>query len=220
MTFSQLIFDLDGTLTDPLPGMVASINHALESCGFAPRHAGTLAQYVGPPLEGTFSILADTSDDELITQLIVHYRERYLDTGFAQNAVYDGITELLDSLTDAGHVLGVCTSKPATTAVKILELFGLSSYFQFVSGGDVGIIKSQQLNQLLSAGTIDTSALMIGDRSVDISAAKSNRLRSAAVSWGYGSEQELGDASPDLFLSRPSSLLGYLTGQPGIGTAT
>lgn len=207
MGISTFIFDLDGTLTDPLPGMANSINYALEVHGFSPRTVQELAQYVGPPLEGALSELCGSVDDAIITKLVVSYRECYLDTGFAQNSVYDGIHSMLSELQKNGIQMGVCTSKPASTASKILSLFELDSFFDFVSGGDVGVRKSQQLGQLLETNLIDKFALMIGDRSVDISAAKSNQLCSAGVAWGYGSERELLQAAPEFQLELPADIV-------------
>ena len=207
MKISTFIFDLDGTLTDPLSGMANSINYALEVHGFRTRDEQELAQFVGPPLEGTLAILCGSDDDSLIARLVKSYRERYLDTGYAQNTVYDGIRTTLSTLQQNDIRMGVCTSKPATTARKILELFELNVFFEFISGGDIGVKKSQQLEQLLRADKIDRHALMIGDRSVDITAAKSNELRSASVAWGYGSSEELQQAASEFHFSSPRDIL-------------
>lgn len=207
MPISQYIFDLDGTLTDPLDGMVNSINHALQKHGFTPRIAAEIAGYVGPPLEGTLAELTDNDDPAHIASLVESYRECYVSEGFAQNTVYPGILALLMGLRTRGVTLGVCTSKPEKTARKILQHFSLESYFDFVSGGDVGVKKSQQLKKLLTEQTIHDQALMIGDREIDINAAKSNGLRSAAVEWGYGSLDELTRAAPDHRFKDPAEIL-------------
>ena len=103
----------------------------------------------------------------------------------------------------ASH-LGICTTKPADTAQKILEMFDLDQLFEFVSGGGIGIEKYQQLEQLLHDGTISQNSLMIGDRFIDIRAAQRNQLRSAAVLWGYGSRTELESEEPSYLLQSPS----------------
>jgi phosphoglycolate phosphatase len=102
--------------------------------------------------------------------------------------------------------LGICTTKPADTAQKILEMFDLDQLFEFVSGGVIGIEKHQQLERLLHDGTISRSSLMIGDRFIDIRAARHNQLRSAAVLWGYGSRAELEREEPSYLLQSPSQI--------------
>ncbi len=207
MAISHFIFDLDGTLSDPLQGMAASLNHALQSHGFESRAHEELATFVGPPLEGAITALTGNDDPDHIASMVASYRELYVAEGYAQNAVYPGIREMLDALRHEGFALGVCTSKPEKTARKILRHFSLESSFEFVSGGDVGVKKSQQLEKLLREQLIDRHALMIGDRDVDIVAAKSNQLRSAAVEWGYGSGEELAQAAPDFRFAQPVDVL-------------
>jgi len=204
---STFIFDLDGTLSDPLAGMADSINYALDCHGFEERDPAELAEYVGPPLEDALAKLTGSDDKQLMTNLVLRYRERYLDSGFAQNEVYEGIPKVLNTLEQLGKRMGVCTSKPQATASKILRLFEIDRFFSFTSGGDIGVKKSQQLETLLSDGNIDQNALMIGDRAVDISAAKSNSLRSAAAFWGYGSERELTLATPDFNFEAPQDIV-------------
>ena len=121
--------------------------------------------------------------------------------------IYPGIAEALSALDAAAVPLGLCTSKRADFAASILELFGLRDYFRFVSGGDIGIRKSDQLATLLQEGVISTSSTMIGDRSIDILAARENGLRSIAVLWGHGTREELDGAVPDVFVESPHELL-------------
>ena len=126
--------------------------------------------------------------------------------GYAENVVYDGIPEALASLTTLGVTMGVCTSKRVDFAERILSMFGLRGHFAFVSGGDIGIPKSRQLRTLLADGAIDGQAVMIGDRAVDVTAARSNSLRAVGVLWGHGTREELDGAAPDDTLEWPSEL--------------
>jgi phosphoglycolate phosphatase len=103
--------------------------------------------------------------------------------------------------------LGVCTSKRVDAAEKILDLFGLSAYFSFVSGGEIGRHKWQQLQELLANGVITQSAVMVGDRSVDITAAHRNGLQAAGVLWGHGSREELEGERPRYLFASPEELL-------------
>ncbi len=127
--------------------------------------------------------------------------------GFSENVFYDGIPEVLQQLSDRGARLGLCTSKRVDFAEQILSMFGFRGYFSFVSGGEIGLHKAEQLRQLLANGTIDERAVMIGDRAIDVHAAKSNALSSIAVLWGHGDLDELQAAGPDRILSSVSDLL-------------
>ena len=201
------IFDLDGTLSDPSVGIGRSLNHALQHFGHAPISAKDVSQYIGPPLDQIFqSRIAGVSAGHVV-ELVAKYRERYAEVGFAENVIYPGIAEALYALDAAGIPLGLCTSKRTDFAESILELFGLRDYFRFVSGGDIGIRKTDQLATLLEEGAIGASATMIGDRSIDILAARENRLKSVAVLWGHGTREELEGAVPDVFVEAPHELL-------------
>ena len=202
-----LIFDLDGTLSDPSVGIGRSLNHALEHYGHPPIPAKEVPQYIGPPLDHAFRSRLAGVTAEHIGELVAKYRERYAEIGFAENVIYPGIPEAIDALVAAGIPLGLCTSKRADFAESILELFDLRDCFRFVSGGDIGIRKSDQLATLLAQGVIGTSATMIGDRSIDVLAARENSLKSVAVLWGHGSLDELESALPDAFVESPHELL-------------
>ena len=197
---SALVFDLDGTLSDPSEGIVACVNHALKTCGYATRSHQEISAEIGPPLDVMFNKFIPGIAMPEIEKLVMHYRERFATDGFAENQMYEGISEALQSLQDSGFALGVCTSKPEPAARKILKHFDLIKYMGFVSGGDIGVRKQSQLEKLLASGTIDTQAVMIGDRGVDLSAAHNNGLRSVAVRWGFGEDAELAAEKPALTL--------------------
>ena len=206
-SFEWLLFDLDGTLSDPADGFVNCMNHALLAYNYPPRPAAELTPHIGPPLEVTIASLTGSQDSTHIRALVDTYRERYGETGYAENTLYPGIPDTLHSLSKVDGVrLGVCTSKRADFAERILEQFGLLHYFEFVSGGDVGVSKWQQLQGLLESNTISPRALMIGDRHFDLTAAAKNSLPSAGVLWGYGSREELSQHSPAYLLSHPSEI--------------
>ncbi len=200
---ATLVFDLDGTLSDPLEGIGRSINYALEAQGFPLRPLAELARFVGPPLDATFREL--TGEPGRVAALVASYRERYGAIGYAENQLYTGIPAALAALGER-HVLGLCTSKRADFAEQILARFELRAHFAFVSGGDVGITKADQLRALLAAGTIDGDAIMIGDRAVDIEAARANGLAGCGVLWGFGSRAELEGARPRWLLALPAEL--------------
>lgn len=210
-----LVFDLDGTLSDPVDGIGRSINHALGAYGFAPLPPSAVSPYIGPPLDQAFAAITGASAD-VIKKLVATYRERYADVGYAENMLYPGIPEALAALAAQGCRLGVCTSKRVDFAERILQLFDLRGCFAFVDGGDIGIHKTQQLQSLRTTGVIGAGSVMIGDRSMDVAAAQHNGLRSAGVLWGHGTHAELTAAGADILLASVaelSTLAGYLRPQ-------
>ncbi len=203
---TTLVLDLDGTISDPSIGIVRSINHALLSQGFRESREKAIAREIGAPLDEIFETLDPDVTSEHIPKLVEVYRKRYADIGYQENTIYPGMVEMLDNLRDAGIQLGICTSKRRDFAVKIAALFKLSGYFSFISGGDIGISKQQQLAELLERGSIDTQAVMVGDRAVDIISAQQNGLNTIGVLWGFGGYQELSTASPYCIVSKIEEL--------------
>ena len=207
MSYHSLIFDLDGTLTDPLTGIVRCMNYALSSHDYQVRSEQEIRPYIGPPLEIALGELSGSTDETHIKELVATYRERYGELGYRENVVYDGILELLDSLQAQGFRMGVCTSKFEKYAIKVLEEFKLDKYFTFVSGsGGYGTTKSDQLRDLLDTKTVLDSSLMIGDRYIDLTSAHKTGLRSAGVLWGYGSLKELAAEEPTFIAESPAQL--------------
>ncbi len=202
-----LLFDLDGTLSDPLVGIGQSINYALSHFGFAPLALTELATYVGPPLDQTFRTLTGATGDGDIHAMVAKYRERYADVGYSENVLYPGIPEALVALDALGIPMGVCTSKRVDFAEKILKKFGLRAHFGFVNGGEIGTHKWQQIEGLIAQGLVSTSSIMVGDRDVDMVAAHRNGLQSAGVLWGSGSRTELEREQPRYLLTCASELV-------------
>jgi len=209
-----VVFDLDGTLSNPLEGFARSINHALKLQGLPEREPQALARYIGPPLHESAVELTASDDPTAHTRLIADYRRRYGESGFAENTLYDGIPETLHALRDAGATLGLCTSKRADFAEAILRRFGLRELFAFVSGGDIGVHKWQQLQALREAGAVDAHSVMVGDRDVDISSARRNGLHAWGVLWGFGSRAELLAESPRHLAETPADLRRLFDGAP------
>jgi len=205
-----LLFDLDGTLSDPLEGIARSINHALAHHGFEPRPIEQLSACVGPPLDVSFRDLTGRDDADLVAALVASYRERYGDLGYAENRLYDGVPQALAALAARGVPMGVCTSKRVDFAEQILALFDLRAHFGFVSGGEIGTPKWKQLAALCADGRVGPCSLMIGDRAVDVEAAHRNGLVAAGVLWGHGQPGELEAAAPRHLLREPAELLSLV----------
>ncbi|MGA7800215.1 MAG: HAD hydrolase-like protein [Gammaproteobacteria bacterium] len=192
----MVIFDLDGTLSDPAEGITGSLNHALEQLGHPTRPSSELLRYIGPPLGVAFSELMDTADRALIERAIELYREHYKAVGYSQNRLYDGIPETLARLADSGLELRIATYKRSDIAVMVAEHLGIAPLFHQIHGCDAGISKGQLLRRILpTAESTDVRSVMVGDRDSDFIAAAEAGIQSLGVAWGYGTAEELDSAT-------------------------
>jgi phosphoglycolate phosphatase len=207
MKHDLLLFDLDGTISDPAQGIGRSINYALVHYGYEPLGIEQISAHIGPPIDHTFARITGTTSEVLLRELVVKYRERYSDVGFAENIVYPHVRETLAALYASGVDMAVCTSKRRDFAERILKHFELARYFLFVDGGDVGIEKWQQIEAMRVEKRLTPAALMIGDRAVDLTAARRNGIGCGAVLWGYGSHEELQEGEPDYWFESPQDWL-------------
>jgi phosphoglycolate phosphatase len=207
-----VLFDLDGTLSDPRVGIGRSINYALSHFGYEPLEPSQVSAYIGPPLDESFRAITGRQSPDELSGLVAKYRERYADVGYSENVLYPGIPEALGALVAKDVPLGVCTSKRVDFAEQILEMFGLRSHFRFVSGGEIGIPKWKQIQDLLARGQVSTSSVMVGDRAVDLIAAHRNGLQAAGVLWGHGSRVELEREQPRYILASSEELSSLVGG--------
>jgi phosphoglycolate phosphatase len=209
-----IYFDLDGTLTDPKPGITRSIQYALQRLDHPTMPSeDELTWCIGPPLRASFVRLlgAETSADLAVS----YYRERFSDIGLYENGVYDGIGEVLTSLCASGHRLFVATSKPHVFAERIIDHFGLRDHFERVFGSELDgtrVDKSHLLEYALKQASVDPSkTLMIGDRSHDMVGAVNNGMKGIGVLYGYGSQDELLAAGAHHVCATPGAILGCIT---------
>lgn len=216
-----VLFDLDGTLTDSAPGIIACIQYALDDMGIAHPDAATMRTFLGPPLADTFGGHFGMTDEQ-VDYAIEKYRERYHDVGLFENAVYAGIPELLDALAARGCALAVATSKPTYSATRILERFDLAPRFEFIGGAaldgtrhDKADVISHTLAELSSRGLPVGSAatVMVGDRRHDVQGARAHDLDCIGVLWGYGDESELLGAGAVALAHRPDDVLQLTSAQ-------
>ncbi len=211
----NVLFDLDGTLTDPFEGITACIQYALHRLGaFCPPQT-ELAFCIGPPLLGSFAKLlanerADAATPAEVEQAIALYRERFSSIGLFENSLYAGIPELLSALRERGARLYVATSKPHVFARQIVEHFGLNEHFHAVHGSELDGTRSEKsevIGWLLAAeGLAPDSCLMVGDRHHDIHGAARHGIPAVGVLWGYGSEDELQGAGARAVCAAPPTL--------------
>lgn len=217
--YDVVLFDLDGTLTDAAPGIVNCIRYALDAMGVPHPDDATMRTFLGPPLADTFGLRLGMGDDQ-VAQAIALYRERYHDVGLYENAVYDGIPQVLDHLLDTGLTLAVATSKPTYSATRILEHFALASRFAFIGGSDLAGVRHDKaaviahtLEELRGMDRLPPGArlVMVGDREHDVHGARAHGIGTIGVLWGYGDASELRSAGALGLVDSPSHLGDLLT---------
>lgn len=212
-----LLIDLDGTLTDPKPGITNCIRHALEQLGRPVPGADDLTWCIGPPLMDSFRNLLPDAGEDVAARALSLYRERFQVTGMYENVVYDGTAEFLNAMRGQGRRLLLATSKPHVYANPILEHFGLDEYFDGVYGSGLDgtrADKRELLSHLLAEqGLAGSDCVMIGDRIQDTSAARHVGALSVWADWGYGETAERISAAPDYVcaaMPQLSDLLGRM----------
>ncbi|MBE7010636.1 MAG: HAD family hydrolase [Ruminococcaceae bacterium] len=193
MKKTNILFDLDGTLTDPMIGITKSVQYALAHYGIEVSDLQSLVPFIGPPLKGSFEKYYGFCDAQAEDAVRV-YREYFSQTGLFENAVYPGIPELLKKLTEQGFQLYVATSKPTVFATQILDHFGLSCYFNFIGGSLLSgerVEKDDVIRYVLRENNIKKeTATMVGDRIFDIEGAKKCGISAIGVRYGYGEPDE------------------------------
>ncbi len=204
----NILFDLDGTLTDPGPGIKNSIRYALKKEQLPPLPEETLNAFIGPPLIDSFMKYCGASAEEA-RHLTDVYREYFREKGLYENTVYPGIPEVLQKLKERGFRLYLATSKPEPFAKIILEHFGLAGLFTFIGGAtmeETRTKKDEVIQYVLEENRlIKEECLMVGDRSYDIDGAHQCGLCAIGVLYGYGTIQELKDA--EAWAQNPEELL-------------
>jgi phosphoglycolate phosphatase len=221
LAVKNVVFDLDGTLSDPKEGITRSLQHALIAMGRQAPPTEALEWCIGPPLWQTWPVLLGSDDPAESQRAMVHYRERFATTGLFENKVYDGIPEVLGALSESGCALFLATSKPLVFARKILEHFALDGFFAGLHGAELdGRLsdKGELLSHLLiDQGLAPEATVMVGDRKHDVIGARTAGLRALAVTYGYGSREELAAAAPDGLCHRPAEIPRALAalGTPG-----
>lgn len=212
--YKYILFDLDGTLTNPEIGITSSVMYALEKFNIKVEDRKELHPFIGPPLEYSFQTYYGLSEEE--SQLAIkYYRERFSVKGLYENEVYEGVDKLLQRLKESGKTLIIATSKPEEFTLKILKHFDLYKYFDYVAGATMDGSRGEKADVIRYAleisGIKDTSeAIMIGDRKYDILGAKENGLNAIGVLFGFGDYEELTTAGADYIAKSVEEILEYV----------
>ena len=214
MRYTHILFDLDGTLTDPGVGITNSVAYALERYGIHVADRRTLYPFIGPPLVDSFMRFYDFSAADARAAVDV-YREYFADRGIFENELYPGIPALLRRLRDAGLRLIVATSKPEGFAVRIAERFGIAQYFDCVAGASMDETRSRKWEvieyALARCGVTDRAhVLMVGDREHDVRGAARCGLKCLGVLFGYGSREELSAAGAEALCESVEAVGDYI----------
>ncbi|MGX1194570.1 HAD family hydrolase [Metabacillus sp. SLBN-84] len=205
-----LLFDLDGTLSDPGEGITKSVQYSLLKMGIDETNLKKLEGFVGPPLQVSFAEHYSFSEQE-VERAVFYYRERFIEKGMFENKVYDGIHELLSGLEQVGYKLAVATSKPSVFAEEILRFFQIDQFFDLVAGSSLdgtGASKTEIIHSVMNhfPGVQKEEMVMIGDRKHDIIGAVNTGIGSIGVTYGYGSREELEEACPSVLVSSVEGL--------------
>lgn len=211
--YQYILFDLDGTLTDPKIGITTCVQYALHKMGIEEPDPDRLEPFIGPPLIDSFREFYGMNEEEAV-RAVEYYRERFSTVGLFENEVYSGIPELLARLKKDGRKLAIASSKPTVYVKKILEYFSIYEYFDIIVGSELDgtrCRKEEVVEEALEQLSADDKfkkrdAVMIGDRKFDIEGAKAHQIPSIGVNYGYAADNELVEAGADCVVGNVKEL--------------
>lgn len=214
--FQYILFDLDGTLTDPKLGITSSVQYALRALGIEEPSLDKLEPFIGPPLADSFREFYGLDEEQTATA-VARYRERFQDQGIYENEIYPGVADMLAALKAGGKKLSIASSKPTPFVERILDYFAIRTYFDVIVGSNLDGTRSRKeevveeaLRQMLPAGMTSAekkaAVAMVGDRRFDIEGAKEHGLTSVGVCFGYAPEGELEQAGADFIVATVDAL--------------
>ena len=199
MHYQNVLFDLDGTLTDPREGITRSIQYGLSKMGIDEPDLTQLEHFIGPPLLQAF-MATYGFDEAKAWEAMGFYRERFAVTGLYENEVFEGVTPLLETLVAQGRQLFIATSKPQVYAREIARHFDFARHFKVIYGSELDGTRTNKVelirHLMAEQGLNPAHTLMIGDRKHDLIGARDNGLDAAAVGYGFGSFEELNSFAP------------------------
>lgn len=213
MKYANILFDLDGTLTDPYLGISHSVQHALKKLGIEEKDEKRLRFFIGPPLKNSFKEFYHF-DDATMETAIHYFREYFEAKGIYENKLYEGAGVLLKTLTGKGKKCILATSKPQKFAEKILRHFDIHDYFYDIVGSNLDETmteKDEVIRWVMEKNNLEKEkTIMIGDRKYDIDGARKNNIASLAVLYGYGSKEELENSRPDYLCETIQDILAVV----------
>ena len=194
-----ILFDLDGTLTNPKEGITKCVQHALRHFGIE-RECDELVEFIGPPLKEQFMKYASLSEEDGALAVSI-YRERFAPIGLFENEIYKGVIPMLEKLKAQGKTLVLATSKPWVFAEKIAQKYGIAPFLSDLFGSELDGTNTDKAlvikNAMEATGANSDNTLMVGDRMHDVVGAHKNGIKCIGVTYGYGSEEELKESGAD-----------------------
>lgn len=212
--YNTILFDLDGTLTDPGIGITNSVAYALNKFGISVADKTELYKFIGPPLKDSFMKYYGFNQSKALLA-VDYYREYFRDKGIFENKVYDGVQKLLSDIKNSGRKIALATSKPELFAKQILDYFNLTEYFDFIGGATMDSSRSTKGDvikyTLQNIKIKDLSTIvMVGDREQDIIGAKQAGIDSIGVLFGYGDRKELENAGAVCIAKTVKEIINYI----------
>ena len=214
--YQYILFDLDGTLTDPREGITKSVQYALDKMGISEPDLSALEHFIGPPLYDEFRRCYNMDDQQAKTA-VAAYRERFGTVGWKENILFDGVPKLLSALHEAGKKIAIASSTPTVFVQKILHMFEIEQYFDVVSGasldGKIGT-KAQVVQQALDAFGVSerSDAVLVGDRFHDVEGARTCGLSCIGITLGFGGREELDSSGAAVVVDTLDELREVLLG--------
>ena len=212
--YNTILFDLDGTLTDPGIGITNSVAYALNKFGISVADKTELYKFIGPPLKDSFMKYYGFDQNKALLA-VDYYREYFSEKGIFENKIYDGVQEVLSDIKNSGRKIALATSKPELFAKQILDYFNLTEYFDFVGGATMDSsrnTKGDVINYTLQNLKIKdlSTVIMVGDREHDIIGAKQAGIDSIGVLFGYGDRKELENAGAVYIAKTVKEIINYI----------
>ena len=217
MSWETILFDLDGTLTDPAEGITKAVETALNHFGITVEDRSTLNKFIGPPLDESFPEFYGFNEEQVQEATRV-FREYFGRQGWLENVPYPGIDKLLSDLKAAAKKLIIATSKPEEFAVRIMHHFGLARYMDVIAGAPMdnqeGAKKASVIRDALRRCGLEdlTSAVMVGDRRHDVAGGHAVGVQVIGVLYGYGDRAEHEAAGADFIAEDIPALEKLLLG--------
>ena len=212
--YKAILFDLDGTLTESGEGITKCVQYALEKLGKPEENLKKLEVFIGPPLKEQFMQYAGL-DKETAVKAVEYYRERYSNVGIFENKPYPGVENMLQELKHKKYILVVASSKPEYYVKQILDYFNLTEYFDEIVGSEMNgarTNKTEVIEETLKRLGLDhhrEQVIMVGDKEHDVLGARKAGLDCVAVSYGYGTEEELAASQPLQIVASAEKILDF-----------
>ncbi len=212
--YDTILFDLDGTLTDPQEGITKSVQYALRKHGIEVEDRTKLLPFIGPPLLYSFQHFYGLSEEKA-REAIGYYREYFERDGMYDNRAFDGMADILKMLKEKGKTLIVATSKPTIFADPIVRHYGMGEYFKEIIGASTDGTRTEKGQVIAEALRYTDSPkeaiLMIGDREHDVIGAREHGIDVLNVGFGYGTEEEREIHKPDYYCETVADLAEFLS---------